>query len=269
MSAEDVDSRGILYPARLPTFHRVPAPPVLSDRVRWFWIPEWDLAPGRTSRQEILPFPASNLVVQSDGVTVAGPCTRRSHRDLIGSGWAVGALLRPAAVPTVLPDPGLVRDQEIAWPAPDLHRAVVGAMADRGATPAERRATAVAAYVAWLLDHLPPVDDDGELANAMEDVVAGDRAVVRVEQVAAALGVSTRTLQRLARRHVGLPPLAMIRRHRLQEAAHRLREEPGLGLARVAAELGYADQAHLARDFRTVLGLRPGAYRSEVTLPEP
>ena len=33
------DARGILYPARLPTFHREPAPPGLEGLVRWFWIP--------------------------------------------------------------------------------------------------------------------------------------------------------------------------------------------------------------------------------------
>ena len=89
------DGRGILYPRRLPTFHREPAPTGLEDLIRWLWIPRWSLPEGFVSRQEILPFPASNLVVEPDGVTLAGPATRVSHRDLSGSGWAVGALLRP------------------------------------------------------------------------------------------------------------------------------------------------------------------------------
>src|SRR5690606_26052467 len=92
--------------------------------------------------------------------------------------------------------------------------------------------------------------------------VDGDPDVLRVEQVADRLGVSVRTVQRLARRFVGVPPAAMIRRRRLQEAAQRLREDPATEVAAVAAELGYADQAHLAADFRTVLGFTPSAYRS-------
>ncbi|MDO4243750.1 MAG: helix-turn-helix domain-containing protein [Actinomyces sp.] len=86
--------------------------------------------------------------------------------------------------------------------------------------------------------------------------------MVRVEQLAGRLVMSVRSVQRLAERYIGLPPLAVIRRYRLQEAAQRLREKPGLSIGEVAADLGYADQAHLAADFRTVLGLAPSGYRS-------
>lgn len=67
----DHDGRGILYPAMLPSLHRVPPAEGLDGLVRWFWIPRWEIAPGRTSRQQILPFPASNLVVEPDGVNLA------------------------------------------------------------------------------------------------------------------------------------------------------------------------------------------------------
>lgn len=101
------------------------------------------------------------------------------------------------------------------------------------------------------------------LANEMEHLISADRTIVRIDQVATHLGVSVRAVQRLARRYVGLPPLAIIRRYRLQEAAQRLREDPSLTIAQVSAELGYADHAHLAADFRTVLGLAPSVYRRD------
>ncbi|MCF7552087.1 helix-turn-helix domain-containing protein [Pseudonocardia sp. WMMC193] len=247
------DGRGILYPARLPTFQRVPAAPELAGLVRWFWIPQWDLAPGRTSRQQVLPFPASNLVVQPEGVTLAGPTTGISARDLRGTGWAVGALLRPAALAAMHAEPQEVRDREIPVDAPDLHAAVVGAMPDVGA--------AVHAFTDWVSARLPAPDAAAETANAFEDLIADDPEILRVEQVAARLGVSVRGVQRLARRYVGLPPLAVIRRYRLQAAAERLRTDPDTTIAQVAADLGYADHAHLTGDFRTVLGLTPNSYR--------
>ncbi len=113
----------------------------------------------------------------------------------------------------------------------------------------------------WLVGEVLPLDAEGLVANAMVGLIASTREVVRVEQVAERMGMSVRGVQRLAARWVGLPPLAVIRRYRLQEAAQRLREESGLSVARVAVDLGYADQAHLAADFRAVLGLAPSQYR--------
>ncbi|MET4061757.1 AraC-like DNA-binding protein [Arthrobacter sp. UYP6] len=266
--------RGTLYPARLPVFHRILPAEELADRIRWFWIPEWNLAPGRVSRQEILPFPALNLVVQPDGVTLSGPATRRSFRDLSGQGWAVGMLLRPAAVPVFTQDPGSLRDIEIPFDAPELLAAVSAAMS-HGAEPDEqdgkdqdddggasrRRTAAVAAAARWLEDSVPAPSPDALLANRLEDLIQADAALIRVEQAAEQLGVSVRTVQRLARRHVGLPPLAMIRRYRLQEAAERVRLNPETPIADIAAELGYADQAHLAAAFREVLGFTASSYR--------
>ena len=253
------DGRGILYPTRLPSFHREPAPAALDGLIRWFWIPRWQLAPGRSSRQELLPFPASNLVVQPGGVSLAGPATGASHRDLRGSGWAVGALLRPAGLASLAAEPPRIRDAEIPFDAPDLHRAVSTAMASPDETAG--RSQAVAAYAGWAAEQLAPVDENGALANAMEDLIANDPGIVRVAQLAEQLGLSARSVQRLARRYIGLPPLAVIRRYRLQEAAQRLRDDPTATIAQVAADLGYADHAHLTTDFRTVLGLTPNRYR--------
>ena len=247
----------MLYPARLPTFHRVPAPERVGALVRWFWIPEWDIAPGRTSRQHLIGFPACNLVVEPAAVTLSGPTTRSSYRDLSGTGWAVGALLRPAAVPVLLGDPATLRDatRQVALPA--LADPVRRAMSGRG----DRHGRAVEAFAAWLVGAVGAPGEDALLANRMTDVIDTDESVRTVEDAAARLNVSPRTLQRLARRYVGVPPLAMIRRARLQRAAERLRVDPTVSLAELAADLGYTDQAHLANEFRTVLGLTPSGYR--------
>lgn len=253
------DPRGILYPTRLPTFHRTPAPPELDGLVRWFWVPRWHLPPGRTSRQEVLPFPASNLVVEPDGLALSGPTSRASHRDLTGTGWAVGALLRPAGIASLHPRPRELRDREVPFDAPVLLASVTAAMQDDDEEAG--RAAAVHACTAWATEHLGPADETGRLANALEDLIAADRTIVRVEQAADHLGISTRSLQRLADRYIGMPPLAVIRRYRLQGAAQRLRDDPDVTIGEVAAELGYADHAHLTSDFGRVLGLTPSAYR--------
>jgi AraC-like DNA-binding protein len=256
--------RGVLYPARLPTFDRLPAPDAVAHLVRWFWIPEWRIQPGRSSRQHLIPFPACNLVVEPDAVGLAGPTTGSSYRDLTGTGWAVGALLRPAAVPHFTTDPASLRDTYQPVDLPVLHERVSRAMTGPGDRPTRHR-RAVDAYAAWLASTVPPPNREALLANAMAEAIDSDPAIRTVEDAAVRLRISTRTLQRLAGRYIGLPPLTMIRRRRLQEAAERLRTDPDTTLAAVAADLGYSDHAHLANEFRSVLGLTPGSYRRRVS----
>jgi AraC-like DNA-binding protein len=260
--------RGVLYPARLPTFDRLPAPEPVAHLVRWFWIPEWRIQPGRSSRQHLIAFPNCNLVVEPDTVGLAGPTTRSSYRDLTGTGWGVGALLRPAAVPHLADDPGALRDAYEKMDLPELHERVCRAMTGPGDRPARHR-RAVDAFTAWLAGEFPPPDPEALLANTMADLIDGDPTIRTVKDVTERLRISARTLQRLASRYVGLPPLAMIRRRRLQEAAERLRTEPDTNLAAVAADLGYSDHAHLANEFRSVLGLTLSGYRERVNPQAP
>lgn len=248
-------NRGVLYPERLPRFTRLAAPGEASELVSWFWIPQWDLPEGAESRQQVLPYPAANLVVESDGgVTLWGASTRAGERVLRGSGWAVGAMLRPAALLRLSDDPRSLVDASRAFDAPDLRDAVAAAMPDPS--------VAAGAFSAWLVRAVGTLTPEARLANDLADVVSTDASILRVEDAAGRLRVSVRSLQRLAHRAVGVPPAAMIRRRRLQEAAQRVRDEPGLLLADLAAELGYTDQAHLANDFRAVLGITATEYRA-------
>lgn len=252
-------TRGVLYPARLPQFHRLPPTDAARELVVWFWVPEWDVEPGRSSRQEVVGYPALNLVVEPDAVSLSGATTRSSHRDLRGTSWAVGAMLRPAAVAALVDDPSSLVDGERILDEPELRAAVVAAMSS-GEGHRER---AVDAFSAWIAARVGEAGDVALQANALVDVLLGESAATSPEEAATRLSVSVRTLQRLAHRYVGLSPAAMIRRRRLQDAAERLRVDPGADLAALAAELGYADHAHLTRDFRSVLGIAPRTYRAD------
>jgi len=250
-------TRGVLYPQRLPQFHRLPAG-AASELATWFWIPEWSVPAGEVSRQDVVAYPALNLVVERGAVTLSGATTRMSFRELRGTGWAVGAMLRPAAVAVLTQAPAELLDREIELDEPELADAVSVAMASGEG----RRERAVAAFSGWLIARVGRIGPAALQANALVDALMGPDATDTPDEAATRLAVSTRTLQRMAHRHVGLSPAAMIRRRRLQEAALRLRADPRADLAGLAAELGYADHAHLTRDFRSVLGFTPSDYRS-------
>src|SRR5690606_3170489 len=143
--------------------------------------------------------------------------------------------------------------------APGLAAEVAAAM-----TGPDHLSRAVEVASRWLAVTKGDITDADRQANAMAELLMSDAEVRTAEQAAARLAVSLRTLQRMAHRYVGVPPLAMIRRRRLQEAAQRLRDDPGADLSALAAELGYADHSHLTADFRTVLGMPPSDYRSRL-----
>lgn len=247
-------TRGVLYPERLPRFTRLAPPAEASALIAWFWIPQWDLDEGVVSRQLVLAYPAANLVVEPGGVTLWGATTRAAERELRGSGWAVGAVLRPAALARLHGAPSDLVDGHAGLVEPGLRQAVEAAMPDLDA--------AAGVIATWLAQRVGAPTPEARLANDMSDLLIQDASILRLDDAAERLRVSVRTLQRLAHRTVGMSPAAMIRRRRLQEAAQRVRDDPAASLAEIAAELGYSDQAHLANDFRTVLGFTASDYRA-------
>ncbi|MFD5590728.1 AraC family transcriptional regulator [Streptomyces griseorubiginosus] len=76
------------------------------------------------------------------------------------------------------------------------------------------------------------------------------------------LGMSRYQLLRAFRTAMGIPPYAWLAQFRVNRARCLL--ESGLRPAEVAGAVGFADQAHLTRWFRRVLGVTPAAYRNSV-----
>jgi AraC-like DNA-binding protein len=81
------------------------------------------------------------------------------------------------------------------------------------------------------------------------------------------VGMSTKQLIALFRTEVGLSPKAYARVRRLQ-AALRILSGGAVGGARVAADVGYFDQAHFVRDFESFTGMTPTQYSQQrILLP--
>jgi AraC-like DNA-binding protein len=251
-----------------PSLQRYAAPPELADVVRRFWVPVWSLPQGEVSTQRVLQYPVGQLVVGPDSALLVGPNSGLGTQELSGTGWVVGAMLQPAAGGPLLGRPmtalvnGAVDLAEVGLPDPGaLVERVRAVMApDPGDNARQQEACALlGSAVAVLL----PVDEEGLLVNAVVEYVEGDREVRRVGQVCEKFGLTERSLQRLAARRIGLSPKWLIQRRRLHDAAERLRAGDSVDLARVAVDLGYADQPHFTRDFRSVTGLTPGAFAAE------
>jgi AraC-like DNA-binding protein len=83
----------------------------------------------------------------------------------------------------------------------------------------------------------------------------------RVADVQRASGYSSRHFIALFRAAVGLKPKHYFRIRRFNAAARRLAAQGAGDLCGLAAAAGYADQAHLTREFREFAGVTPTQYR--------
>lgn len=154
---------------------------------------------------------------------------------------------------------------------PELAMALARAHAELSACPDPLEAES---RLPWLLTALArrhstarPVHDRvpgaAAIARTVRDRLADElTAPPTLASLAADLGLSRYQLLRAFRTATGIPPYAWLAQYRVARA--RVLLEAGLRPAEVAGLVGFADQAHLTRWFRRVVGVTPAAYRNSV-----
>jgi AraC-like DNA-binding protein len=229
----------------------------LSDLVRHVWVPRWVVPDGEVRPQRVLMYPTHNAVIMPEGADLYGPDPRVQIRELRGSSWAVGVLFRPAAgVLLTTTDPVALVGASEPLPA-----AAAGPVRRIMASTSYDREELMRTLRAWLVPIAARVDDRGRLVNEACRLAEEDPSLTRAADLSARLGTSPRSLERLVRSHIGMPPKWLIECRRLQHAATTLFASPGTDLSMLAADLGYADYPHFSRQYKRVLGESPRTTR--------
>jgi AraC-like DNA-binding protein len=227
---------------------RAPAPE-LADVIQGYWAAEWDY--DTPYQQKIVPLPNVHLTVSDGGVPqVVGVASRHVIRVLEGRGRVVGAIFHPGAFRSYL-----------GAPVASITSRIVPATEIPGLPPPP--ATAVESIddlEAWLLAAHPEPNRRSTQAREIVGLIRTEPALGKVDTLAAATDMSVRQLQRLFAEYVGISPKWVLRRYRLHEVTERLAAGTPIDWAALAADLGYADQAHLSRDFADLFGESPTAY---------
>jgi AraC-like DNA-binding protein len=240
--------------------------PALAPFVEYFWVLDWDLRGLPLHRQQVITHPAVHLTFTSyltSGRTrarIAGVVRGEFVEEIADLGRVVGAAFRPGGFRPFLGAPVSTLTDRFAdvaevfgAPGRELCGVVFGA---------PEPATAIDRLTVFLLGRGPEPDPAiDEVAEIVRRIAAAP-GLVRVGELAGLLGMTPRRLQRLFQDYVGVGPKWVIRRYRLQEAAERAAAGE-LDLAGLAAELGYADQAHFTRDFTAAVGISPARYARE------
>lgn len=263
------DTRGIVDApdlfARVHFRRREPAA-ALRPYLEHYWLIDWDL--DQPYAAHVVPHPSVNLVLQryeagesarerAGYAEVAGVGLGLFTQKLTGRGRVCGVQFRPGGFRPFAPEHALSDLTGRRIDAAEVLRTPppVGAVLD----PADED-DRVAALDACLLALEPRPDPQATLAMELADRVRTDRSVRRAGALARDAGISPRSLQRLFSAYVGVGPKWVILRYRVHEALERAESDPAVDWARLAADLGYSDQAHLVRDFTATVGVPPTAF---------
>lgn len=215
----------------------------------------WINQPGGAAHVSVLPDGCIDLVFRGGtegGRLFASALIERPLPINTTSAWFVGVRFRPAMARAVLEiDPIDCRDRDV--PA-QLIDAGLGALEERlmdCASPDE--ALAVLKHAA---DARVAQRDGAGAPRRVQEAVAALARGGEVHRVARAMGLSERSLHRELVRWSGLAPKPLARILRMQRclAALRAGRTP---LAPLALSLGYADQAHMTRELKTLAGITP------------
>jgi AraC-like DNA-binding protein len=240
-----------------PGYIEWPAPPALRDAVACLWA---QVAGDEDRASLVLPDGCTDVIwTQGQGASVAGPDTGPVPTTMAAGTVILGARFRPSAGGPALGIPlSELRDQRVG-------------LADLRPADARRLSAALdpATAAARVLDVAGAL-----VAEARPDhaVAAAARLLLdpqaRAEDVADDVGLSQRQLRRRCHAAVGYGPKTLQRVLRFRRFVARidaLAPDPagsdlaGLDLAGLAAQAGYADQAHLTRECGRLAGLPPAA----------
>ncbi|RTR07071.1 AraC family transcriptional regulator [Halomonas nitroreducens] len=109
----------------------------------------------------------------------------------------------------------------------------------------------------------PPGDHPLGLRRAADYIDAHCTEAIGLDDICNAAGLSRSYLVRRFKAHYGLTPHAFLTNRRIRLGRRKLRD--GQPIAEVAADCGFADQAHFQRTFKRLQAATPGQYATSHT----
>ncbi len=257
--------RGILDPRAAKAMFCLSLHPPSADLaffVEHYWIVDWDLRGQEPYLSEILPHPCVHLVIETDNSRIVGVMRGRFSQLLRDKGRVFGIKFRPGGFYPFITSPvSAFTDSSIS-----LHAAfgaegsalpgAILALGDEGEM--------VDCAETFLRARCPERNETVGTITRIIDRIIADRDITTVDGLVGRLNLNTRTLQRIFNRYVGVGPKWVIRRYRLHEAAERVAASDVVDWPALALDLGYFDQAHFIKDFKTIIGRSPADYAKAI-----
>jgi AraC-like DNA-binding protein len=251
--------------------------PRLRPYIRCYWTLRAPAAPG-ASPQRVLPDGCVEMIINvgsrfirhsPDGTSekqpvalLVGPTTRHMSISPTGDIRLIGIRFAPGgALPFLSVSPAEIRDaapalEDVAPPfEPHLAERLAEAPAGSEGRILDRALTHPLSRARRLTDR--------RVRASVRATFASNRPL-RVDALLALSGLGARQLERQFREHVGYGPKTLVRLARFQRVVRAVEPLGADTLARIAADNGYADQPHMAREFREFAGTTLTRYVREL-----
>lgn len=260
-------------------YREFPPSPALAPFVECYWIARSGVRGPAPTREILLPDGTTQLLLSFGGAYRRFDDIGTEHGERIIGSHIVG--LRSSGVfieqeggedvfairfragglyPFLrIPMPELVQRSLGLDDVPDDLVAELEARVFDASTPRER----VRAAEGVLVRRLRVVEACGLSRGRVEHAVRriyASRGTISIDRLGHELGLGYRALDRMFSTYVGIPPKRLCRIVRFNHALLLLQQRRGAGASWVAQEAGYADQAHMIRDFREFAHATPGEF---------
>ncbi|WP_139991303.1 helix-turn-helix domain-containing protein [Paenibacillus paridis] len=237
---------------------RYPPSEQLRPFVKHYWVITWNLENEPPYFQDVVPNPCVNLVMEDNKSGIYGVASRMYTQKIEGKGRVFGVKFQPGGFYPYIQSPLSKFTDQASSLESVFGMASTAYMKQIAAHP--DTTDRIALTEALLLQHLPPVDLTASLVNQIIARIQEDRELTTVEQLCGEFRLNKRKLQRLFSQYVGISPKWVIKLYRLQNAAEAMDNSSPTDLLKLALELGYYDQSHFSKDFKSIIGKTPEEY---------
>ncbi|MGN7382719.1 DUF6597 domain-containing transcriptional factor [Paenibacillus sp. SAFN-117] len=229
--------------------------------VKHFWMVRWDLNGQPPYLQQVVPNPCVNMVVEKNRTLIYGAAKHKFSRLLEGKDMVFGVKFKPGGFYPFAKRPisrltgRFIRLESIFNVETESFEEQILSQ--------DSPEKMVELAEALIRRNLPGRDEKVVRINQIIDRIQADRGITKVDQVCDGFQINIRKLQRMFGQYVGVSPKWVIKLYRLQNAAETLDKGRAPDWLDLSLKLGYYDQSHFIRDFRSIIGKTPEEFLTE------
>jgi AraC-like DNA-binding protein len=232
--------------------------PDIGVFIEHYWIVNWDFRGQEPYLSENLPHPSVHLVIEHDQSRIVGIVKEKFSILLKEKGFVFGVKFHPGSFyPFVNIPVYKFTGREI--PTQNVLGADITKLEDT-ILSMDDQTDMVQLAESFIRKRLPEQDDTVSLVQNIVGSVMTDQKITKVEHIANQFNLTVRMLQRIFSKYVGIGPKWVIQRYRMLELADQLANGHPQSWPQLAIELGYYDQSHFIKDFKSIVGLSPEEY---------